>query len=148
MELTGGKPTAATSLIKKLLALEMIEPIAAHGRGKYRVKPPPPYHLKMFSTLPHRQSLVFLRFFQHLFQGKIFLAAKERFLAQIFQRCAKVIRSFVYKQKSIVSVRVWKNCYGAIGILRIVFLQIQFKNLAFVVGVNCHRDALVPLKHH
>ena len=42
MELTGGKPTAATSLIKKLLALEMIEPIAGQGKGKYRVKPPPP----------------------------------------------------------------------------------------------------------
>ena len=38
MELTGCKPTAATSLIKKLLALEMIEPIAGHGKGKYRVK--------------------------------------------------------------------------------------------------------------
>ena len=42
MELTGGKPTAATSLIKKLLALEMIEPIAGHGKGKYRVPPPLP----------------------------------------------------------------------------------------------------------
>ena len=38
MELTGCKPTAATFLIKKLLALEMIEPIAGHGKGKYRVK--------------------------------------------------------------------------------------------------------------
>ena len=38
MELTGCKPTAATSLIKKLLFLEIIEPIAGHGKGKYRVK--------------------------------------------------------------------------------------------------------------
>lgn len=38
MELTGCKPTAATSLIKKLLALEMIEPVTGHGKGKYRVK--------------------------------------------------------------------------------------------------------------
>jgi hypothetical protein len=38
MELTGCKPTAATSLIKKLLSLEIIEPVAGHGKGKYRVK--------------------------------------------------------------------------------------------------------------
>ncbi|SHN00384.1 hypothetical protein SAMN05720472_2948 [Fibrobacter sp. UWR3] len=38
MELTGCKPTAAASLIKKLLAIEMIEPIAGHGKGKYRAK--------------------------------------------------------------------------------------------------------------
>ena len=38
MELTGCKPTAATSLIKKLLSLEIIEPVVGHGKGKYRVK--------------------------------------------------------------------------------------------------------------
>ena len=38
MKLTGCKPTAATSLIKKLLSLEIIEPVAGHGKGKYRVK--------------------------------------------------------------------------------------------------------------
>ena len=38
MELTGSKPTAATTLIKKLLSLEIIEPVAGHGKGKYRVK--------------------------------------------------------------------------------------------------------------
>ena len=38
MELTGSKPTAATTLIKKLLSLEIIEPIAGHGKGKFRVK--------------------------------------------------------------------------------------------------------------
>ena len=37
MELTGCKPTAATSLIKKLLALEIIKPVVGHGKGKYRV---------------------------------------------------------------------------------------------------------------
>ena len=37
MELTGCKPTAATSLIKKLLSLEIIKPVAGHGKGKYRV---------------------------------------------------------------------------------------------------------------
>lgn len=38
MELTGSKPTAATFLIKKLLFLEIIEPVAGYGKGKYRVK--------------------------------------------------------------------------------------------------------------
>lgn len=38
MKLTGCKPTAATSLFKKLLSLEIIEPVAGHGKGKYRVK--------------------------------------------------------------------------------------------------------------
>ena len=38
MELTGCKPTAATSLIKKLLSLEIVEPVTGHGKGKYRVK--------------------------------------------------------------------------------------------------------------
>ena len=38
IELTGSKPTAATTLIKKLLSLEIIEPVAGHGKGKYRVK--------------------------------------------------------------------------------------------------------------
>ena len=38
MKLTGCKPTAATSLIKKLLSLEIIEPVTGHGKGKYRVK--------------------------------------------------------------------------------------------------------------
>jgi len=38
MELTGCKPTAATSLIKKLLTLEIIEPVTGCGKGKYRVK--------------------------------------------------------------------------------------------------------------
>jgi hypothetical protein len=38
MEQTGCKPTAATSLIKKLLSLEIIKPVVGHGKGKYRVK--------------------------------------------------------------------------------------------------------------
>ncbi|MBR3852507.1 MAG: Fic family protein [Fibrobacter sp.] len=38
MELIGCRPTAATSLIKKLQSLEIIEPVAGHGKGKYRVK--------------------------------------------------------------------------------------------------------------
>ena len=38
MELTGCKPTAATSLIKKLLFFEIIEPVTGHGKGKYRAK--------------------------------------------------------------------------------------------------------------
>lgn len=38
MELIGCRPTAATSLIKKLLSLEIIKPVTGHGKGKYRVK--------------------------------------------------------------------------------------------------------------
>lgn len=38
MELTDCKPTAATTIIKKLLSLELIEPVTGHGKGKYRVK--------------------------------------------------------------------------------------------------------------
>lgn len=38
MELVGCKSTAATTLIKKLLSLEIIEPVTGHGKGKYRVK--------------------------------------------------------------------------------------------------------------
>ena len=38
MELVGCKSTAATTLIKKLLSLDIIEPVAGHGKGKYRVK--------------------------------------------------------------------------------------------------------------
>lgn len=38
MELIGCRPTAATSLIKKLLTLEIIEPVTGHGKGKYRAK--------------------------------------------------------------------------------------------------------------
>jgi hypothetical protein len=38
MELIGCRPTAATSLIKKLLSIEEIEPVTGYGKGKYRVK--------------------------------------------------------------------------------------------------------------
>ena len=38
MKLIGCKPTAATTLIKKLLSLEIIESVTGHGKGKYRVK--------------------------------------------------------------------------------------------------------------
>ena len=47
-----------------------------------------------------------------------------------------------------MGVRIGVNFYRTIGILSVVFLQIQFKKLALVVSVNRHRHPLVSFEHH